>query len=243
MYIKDLDSTNEKMPSQEQYTFALTKNTIVTTVRLPDKSTEHYAAALFVSAFINGQPATIVEGTSLAVENICSVTLTEKTLTYTLDLIDSQAMNDLKSRGAIDFETVCPVLVPHPEQSATSDGDSLERSASTISPSTDHITDACSGSEPRGIARVFRQPDFDNKTLHQMDAIFRAKSESSFRKICFSGNPWLDFNFRRTLEHILSVCCIPMPVQDDGNSPLEVNAFTITCGDTADHRIEPRASL
>lgn len=42
----------------------------------------------------------------------------------------------------------------------------------------------------------------------EMEKVF--SEHNQYRKICFSKSAQLDFIFRRNLEHILSVCCIPV---------------------------------
>jgi hypothetical protein len=92
-------------------------------------------------------------------------------------------------------------------------------------------------------------PPFDQRSEHVVPSfVFRFIQEarmatkemalvlsdvSPFRRICFSPDPRLDFAFRRNLEHVLSVCAIPV----------DNEAVAITCGDISGHRVGPRASL
>jgi hypothetical protein len=63
-------------------------------------------------------------------------------------------------------------------------------------------------------------------------------ANNPFRKIFFAQDNRLDFAFRRNLEHILSVCSIPIHTVS-----LEKTSIAITCGDIAGHRVDSRASL
>jgi hypothetical protein len=55
----------------------------------------------------------------------------------------------------------------------------------------------------------------------------------------FPGDKHLEFTLRRNLEHILSVCSIPVGDNSDG----EIKPIALTCGDVAGHRIANEASL
>lgn len=87
--------------------------------------------------------------------------------------------------------------------------------------------------------------------FRRMDEI----STDMFRKVSFSPDPNLDFIVRRNLEHILSVCSIPVPAKsEDGKvvsqqseeaergSNKEI-AIALTCGDLSGHRLVTSASL
>ena len=54
-----------------------------------------------------------------------------------------------------------------------------------------------------------------------------------YQRIAFSNDSSLDYVFRRNLEHILSVCSIPIGLE----------RVAVTCGDVSGHRVGPRASL
>lgn len=91
------------------------------------------------------------------------------------------------------------------------------------------------------------------------------QEDSEFCRVYFSQSAQLDLAYRRHLEHILSVCCIPLlepdevgSKADDANSKtakadskadkaksrsIAAVATAITCGDISGHRIGPRASL
>jgi hypothetical protein len=80
------------------------------------------------------------------------------------------------------------------------------------------------------------------KAMKAMSKVFC--DETTFRRICYSPNGDLDYAFRRNLEHILSVCSIPIAIeQNKVPRSLQGPAVAITCGDIAGHRIGPRASL
>ena len=66
------------------------------------------------------------------------------------------------------------------------------------------------------------------------------------------NDPKFDYSIRRNIEHVLSVCSIPVqsgPVWDyEGGVPkdqarLEAKAVALTCGDMSGHRVCPSASL
>ncbi|PVH95172.1 hypothetical protein DM02DRAFT_507661, partial [Periconia macrospinosa] len=80
--------------------------------------------------------------------------------------------------------------------------------------------------------------------LKHMSELF--SSNKSFRKIRFSQHKQLDFIIRRNLEHILSVCCIPVPQSPILGNPEDTkdsdpSEVAITCGDISAHRVGPRA--
>jgi hypothetical protein len=80
------------------------------------------------------------------------------------------------------------------------------------------------------------------EAMQEMSKVFC--KETTFRRICFSPNEDMDYAFRRNLEHILSVCSIPIATDQNKNSRSpQAPAVAITCGDIAGHRIGPRASL
>ncbi|KAL0258643.1 hypothetical protein SLS55_006140 [Diplodia seriata] len=61
------------------------------------------------------------------------------------------------------------------------------------------------------------------------------ETNTSYQKIKFSADRHLDFIIRRNLEHILSVCSVPV-------SPGGL-AIALTCGDFSGHRVSSPASL
>ena len=71
---------------------------------------------------------------------------------------------------------------------------------------------------------------------NQLDAA-RKMLTMEFSTIQLSDNPHLDFILWRNLEHILSVCSIP--VHDSDNAP----PIALTHGDIASHRVATTASL
>lgn len=76
------------------------------------------------------------------------------------------------------------------------------------------------------------------KAKDKMNKTF--KGDSDFRRVCFAKDPRLDFAFRRNIEHILSVCSVPITKNQQQSKP---EAIAITCGDIAGHRVASRASL
>lgn len=64
------------------------------------------------------------------------------------------------------------------------------------------------------------------------------ESEVNFKAPSFMGDARLNFSLRRNLEHILSVCSVPV-AETSQMIPLVV----LTCGDVSGHRISTAASL
>lgn len=236
--IKNLDSTDERKTLQEQNAVVLSDNTIVTTTRLPGELTEHHAAALIVSAFIDNEPAKIADGAYLDLSAIKSKTQVAITMTYKLEILSHQAVHALKSEGSFDRDIVSPMPDSYSNLPGVGTSDLITHSVTTASRG---VTDNDAEQKHEGSIESLSYLAF--RSVEEMDSVFCTAESSSFRKVPFSRNPYLDFAFRRNLEHILSVRCIPIPVPNDGHDLLEGNAFAITCGDIADHRIEPRADL
>lgn len=67
----------------------------------------------------------------------------------------------------------------------------------------------------------------------------QALLEIPFEMPVFSQDEILNFNLRRNLEHILSVCSIPVSYDIDGDNP----SIALTCGDISGHRVSATASL
>lgn len=63
--------------------------------------------------------------------------------------------------------------------------------------------------------------------------------ENPFEVLSLTADPHLNFVFRRNLEHILSVCSIPI----DESSNDGIYPIALTCGDLAGHRVATAASL
>ncbi|UKZ53649.1 hypothetical protein TrVGV298_007446 [Trichoderma virens] len=59
------------------------------------------------------------------------------------------------------------------------------------------------------------------------------------KSVLFAANKHLDFALQRNLEHILSVCSIPISEGLDGKIP----AIALTCGDISGHRVTGAASF
>lgn len=67
----------------------------------------------------------------------------------------------------------------------------------------------------------------------------KSEMESKFETLLFAKERYLNFILRRNLEHILSVCSIPI-----GNpSETGIVPIALTCGDISNHRIMAGASL
>ncbi|KAL7967366.1 hypothetical protein HDV63DRAFT_406605 [Trichoderma sp. SZMC 28014] len=77
-----------------------------------------------------------------------------------------------------------------------------------------------------------------------MNILRQLKADTAFTEsLCanplFPGDENLDFTLRRNLEHVLSVCSIPIGDITEGTIP----PTAITCGDLAGHRVANEASL
>lgn len=80
---------------------------------------------------------------------------------------------------------------------------------------------------------------------------FGPKAEGSYHKVLFSSQPHFDFIIRRNLEHILSVCSIPVArpqlASIDSRKPIptheKISPIALTCGDISGHRVGLSASL
>ncbi|KAL7788050.1 hypothetical protein V8C43DRAFT_323856 [Trichoderma afarasin] len=60
-----------------------------------------------------------------------------------------------------------------------------------------------------------------------------------FKRPVLTQDDHFNVNLRRNLEHILSVCSIPVSSDADGNNP----SIALTCGDISGHRISTEASF
>jgi len=94
--------------------------------------------------------------------------------------------------------------------------------------------------------------DFDNfaqfKVLKESLERFsemRLSDDETHMKVRFSSHKNLDFVIRRNLEHILSVCSMPVLFKEDGDLLVKDKNPTIalTCRDMAGHRVWQLASL
>ncbi|KAH7052355.1 hypothetical protein B0J12DRAFT_752023 [Macrophomina phaseolina] len=81
--------------------------------------------------------------------------------------------------------------------------------------------------------------------LKKMNSAFRSESQETVSNLKFSSNEHLDFALKRNLEHILSVCSIPLQphsgVERVGRE--EVVPYVLTCGDMSGHRITGASSF
>jgi len=86
-----------------------------------------------------------------------------------------------------------------------------------------------------------------------VDNAFTKTTSNSFTKLQFLEDTHLDFIMRRNLEHILSVCSIPVPDRPSNeNQPAdgihkddkpEAWRIALTCGDMSGHRLVTSASF
>ncbi|KAF4537813.1 Mg2+ transporter protein CorA-like/Zinc transport protein ZntB [Lasiodiplodia theobromae] len=68
---------------------------------------------------------------------------------------------------------------------------------------------------------------------------FQDTLKDPYAVLSFSSDPHLDFVIRRTLEHILSVCSIPVLSHNGGTGKM----VALTCGDKSGHRLVNKASF
>lgn len=71
----------------------------------------------------------------------------------------------------------------------------------------------------------------------------REIAERRFEAPALADNPHLNFVLRRNLEHILSVCSIPVDWAKDEKDQQGERPIALTCGDIAGHRVTTAASL
>lgn len=113
----------------------------------------------------------------------------------------------------------------------------------------DNETISATPEQPLKIMQAFRlklvpkSEDWSKSEIGISKVEFRNLEEilnPTFKKLKFiTENDHLDFMVRRNLEHILSVCSIPVPeLSKDGITPI-----ALTCGDVSGHRISTSASL
>lgn len=83
-------------------------------------------------------------------------------------------------------------------------------------------------------------------TMDNLGQMHRMLKGTSFTRLAWSGDTHMDFIMIRNLEHILSVCSIPIPhiCQADCKKPCsKQEAIALTCGDMSGHRLVTSASL
>ncbi|KAM3067067.1 hypothetical protein ACMFMG_011740 [Clarireedia jacksonii] len=67
-------------------------------------------------------------------------------------------------------------------------------------------------------------------------------ASNSFTELSFVSDPHVNFIMRRNLEHILSVCSIPLRTERDDNDT-NTPPVALTCGDISGHRLVTSASF
>lgn len=203
--------------------------------------------AFIISAFINGDPATIVENNGAHYMTIPESWLADQleiTVAYTLRLLDKGTTYALDNPNpeSGDFDDLLGQIILGSNAStfAAAEQDTGHEVTKNTSSQESNVT----VSEDKEV-RKDQGPKWypPGHAAHAMaESASELSEESRFRKICFDKDKELDFMFRRHLEHILSVCCIPEPSLAVGPE-IEDSPMAITCGDVSGHRIGPRASL
>ena len=205
--IRDLDFVEDSNHFSENpedlERFKISEGTLVFTHRLPEETGKPPAAALVVSVFVDGHAAIIDRDCCTTVLLSAEPTVLDITVVYKLQIFSHDQMESLEPYNLDKHLASEDAPTPLPKDNESS---SLARA----------LTD--------------KSIEEAKKAVQEMARVFL--EDNSFRKIYFSPDPCLDFAFRRNLEHIFSVCSIPVG-QD---------AFAITCGDIAGLRIRPRAS-
>lgn len=211
------------------------------------KSAPQATAAFLISTFVNGDPATINNdeaGSYVNIPDSRTADQVEITVAYTLRILDEEMSDSLGclARNSSDYNDLLRQI------SLESSKSSLEAARlgneddvmGTVPPKVPNMT----GTENEDVER--NQGSKQQPSSHAAQAMTKAASElsdsSPFRRICFDKDDKLDLMFRRNLEHILSVCCIPVPSLAT-SSDIRDSPTAITCGDISGHRVGPRASL
>lgn len=209
------------------------------------------AAALIISPFINDQPATIVDGNYIKLDRIEGEAQIVITIAYTIKMLYSNCeelfkIRELAMDGDSDSEATS-VSAARTTQESAPGSDTTSELGSDISAASANSCKTGTANEPieitnqkRALADAWAAEVLN--AMQEMGKVFR--KETTFRRICFSPIKNRDYAFRRNLEHILSVCSIPIAVEQNKNTPSpQEPAIAITCGDISGHRIGPRASL
>lgn len=83
-------------------------------------------------------------------------------------------------------------------------------------------------------------------SLTAMGTAFSGESGSPYQDIRWSFHDHINFITGRNLEHILSVCSIPILKAShsaDGKDEMDTTSIALTCGDMSGHRVATTASL
>jgi hypothetical protein len=209
------------------------------------------AAALIISPFINDQPASIVDGTCIKLERIEVEAQIVITIAYTIKMLYSNCEELFRiqepAMDADSYSEATSVNDAETTQESAPESDTASEPGSDINATLANSGGTGTVSEPIEIT-IRRRTLADAwaaevlNAMQEMGKVFC--SETTFRRICFSPIKNRDYAFRRNLEHILSVCSIPIAVEQNRNTPSPREpAIAITCGDISGHRIGPRASL
>jgi hypothetical protein len=179
------------------------------------------------------EPANVVDNSHKAM-SVVNAETTERSVPETI----ANADDDQEASPTVDAETdqrcVPKSNVANVSRPDTSSEQADAHGTSTVGTKNDLTI------KKRELAEAWASEVME--AMQEMSAVFY--EETTFRRIRFSPNEDLDYAFRRNLEHILSVCSIPVAIeQNKVPRSLRGPAVAITCGDIAGHRIGPRASL
>ncbi|KAJ8107966.1 hypothetical protein OPT61_g8502 [Boeremia exigua] len=208
---------------------------------------------LIISVFINGEAATLDSDNCIRLTESKIGARLELSVIYAIKLLDQCTIDDLKASKKPD----------HPSSEAAKktlqDVGATDQDATTTQRATSMQSSEVEHSPSLVVSAETPDQDKEDKVVaaisHVKDALKELKevfdNPSYFSRIYFAPTPRFDFAFRRNLEHILSVCSIPVArsptaKSEDAevlNSWSEVLPIAITCGDVAGHRIGSRASL
>lgn len=219
-----------------------------------DKKDRPIAAALIISPFINDRPAKIVDGTCIKLERIEGEAQIVITVAYTIKILYSNCEELCEELFGIqepaiyaDSDKPTSVIAAEITQGSALKSD---RSSELRLDTSAALASSCRTSTVnKPIEITIRMRTLADawaaevmNAMQEMGKVFCKKT--TFRRICFSPIKNRDYAFRRNLEHILSVCSIPIAVKQNKYAPPPHEpAIAITCGDIAGHRVGPRASL
>jgi hypothetical protein len=188
---------------------------------LQHKKDSQTGAALVISAFINDEPTKIDKNHCINLEHTDGQL--EISVIYKLVILQKDMIEVLEN---LEKDPSAYRTEPTLEESDTETNSSAEDEA---------IPEAAENASKR-VRWIFTDGRRTRSAMKSMKKIFRATNP--FRKIFFAQDIRLDYAFRRNLEHILSVCSIPVYA-----GPLKLPSIAITCGDIAGHRVDSRSSL
>jgi hypothetical protein len=187
-------------------------------------------AALIISAFINDEPAKIDKKNCINLEP--TEGQLEISVVYKLVVLQNNMLEALES---LEKDQSPKKTQPKQEESDTEMNNHLTGHEENAQSEDEAAPKTAENASNRDVS-LSEEEKRTISAKNCMEEMFCAKNP--FRKIFFAQDIRLDFAFRRNLEHILSVCSIPIDAEPQQNP-----SIAITCGDIAGHRVDSRASL